>query len=408
MKKIKLLILSILCVFLSINNVKAFEAFQVDVSSSFNPSQGSVNTFEHYTYDMTQIYKQGEDLYFYSNITNNTKDIKNISVEALLFDKNGKNIGVFNYCSSKDYETQFASKKMQPGETVSFTFKIVDKYLASDKYKLSNVTSFSIIDDNQYCKVGGYSNYVGKTLDEIVSSTNEKPSGSKFDKIVSIVNRYVPLDGLNVGFGVAIVVIVVGLIIGIAIWVAFGNFLNKLHFKMFNVNTPLAFVPIANSYLCVKMAFGKIVGFAYLGVTLFGGLLSLIGFGFITVIVNLFFIFAFVLDIVKLITGKYDLCYLDATNKVMVNNFDNNQGFVSQRNQTNEYGYSQDNNVKESLLGLNTNNTLDDDTTTMNVMNNNNDNNNNQNTNNIVNNNANNSNNNNNNEEESDLSKFFR
>ena len=37
MKKIKLLILSILCVFLSINNVKAFEAFQVDVSSSFNP-----------------------------------------------------------------------------------------------------------------------------------------------------------------------------------------------------------------------------------------------------------------------------------------------------------------------------------------------------------------------------------
>ena len=206
-------------------------------------------------------------------------------------------------------------------------------------------------------------------------------------------DKYIPIHKVNVGFGISIVIVIVVLIVFIAIWVLYGKFLNKLHNAMYKTTTALAYVPIANNYLCVKMAFGKIIGLSYLGVVLLGSLIGLIGFGFISIIANLALIVAFVLDIVKLVTSKYDLCYLDTSkNNVIVNNFDNVNNNV--QNQTNEYGYSQDSNVKESLIGVSSSNTLDDDISNVNDNNNN-----------IINNNVN---NNDDNSGESDLSKFFR
>jgi len=418
MKQLKLFIFTIVVAFVCSINVNAAEPFLVPVSSSLTPQQGAINTFEHYTYDVNQIYRQGEDLYFYSNVKNNTEKPRAICVEALLFDKDEKNIGVFNYSSLKDYETQFASKKLNSGEIVSFNYKIINKYLAdSEKTTLSDVASYAIISDNEYCKIGGYDKYEGKTFNEIVGDIGTVKSGTKFDALISQINKYVPIDGLNVGLGVGVIVAIVVFIIVIAIWIAYGSFLNKLHNAMYNKTTALAYVPIANSYLTVKMAFGKIVGLSYLGVSLLGGLLTLVGFGFIVAIANLALIVAFVLDIVKLVTGKYDLCYLDnANNNVIVNNYNqnnnvnnninnnfnntvsefDNQNNQIDRNQTNEYGYSQDNNVKESLLGVSTDKALDEDNT-----------NNNDNVN-IGGNNTNNNQNNNDDSEQSDLSRFFR
>ena len=409
MKRIKLFIFALVVVFISSINVNATEPFLVPVNSSLSQNQGSINTFEHYTYNTTQIYKQGNELYFYSNIKNNTSSIRSVCVEALLFDKNEKNIGVFNYSSAKDYETQYASKKLQSGETISFNYKIIDKYLADkDKNTLNDIAYYSILNDNEYCKVGGYDNYYGKTFNEIVSDIGTVKSGTKFDALVSKINKYIPIDGINVGIGVGAIFVIVGIIIFLAIWIAFGSFLNKLHNAMYRRTTALAYVPIANCYLCVKMAFGKIIGLSYLGVSLLGGLLTIVGFGFVVAIANLALIAAFILDIVKLVTGKYDLCYLDnSNNNVIVDNFNkgNNNSFINNTNnnnsqfnntntqkQTNEYGYSQDNNVKESMIGVSTDKSLDDNS-------NMNDNNTNNNTNN---------NNNNDNSDESDLSRFFR
>ena len=415
MKKLKLLLFTFIVAFVSCINVNAAEPFLVPVSSSFTANQGAINTFEHYTYDSNQIYKQGNELFFYSNIKNNTEKPRAICLEALLFDENKKNIGVFNYNSLKDYETQYASKKLQSGESISFNYKIINKYLADQKKNtLEDVAFYAFINDNQYCKVGGYNKYSGQSFDEIVSGIGTVKSGTKFDALVSQINKYIPIDGINVGLGVGAVIAIVVFIIVLALWIAFGSFLNKLHNAMYNKTTALAYVPIANSYLCVKMAFGKIIGLSYLGVSLLGGLLSIVGFGFVVAIANLALIEAFVLDIVKLVTGKYDLCYLDnANNNVIVDNFNknnnNNNNFINNDNnnvvtefenpndqkQANEYGYSQDNNVKESLMGVSTDKSLDEDNSSSNDN---------------VNVGGNNTNNNQNNDnsEESDLSRFFR
>ena len=411
MKRIKLLVTALIVAFISCINVYAYEPFLSEVAPSLNQNMGAINTFEHYTYDMNQIYKQGEELYFYSVIKNNSEKKRFISVEVLLFDKDEKNIGVFNYCSGKDYESELSKYEMKAGENVTLNKKITDKYLANPtKNTLNDIASYAFIKENEFCKIGGYKNYYGKTFNEITGSLDKVESGTKFDALISTINRYVPIDGLNLGLGVGVIIAIVVFVIFLAIWVAFGAFLNKLHRAMYGRTTALAYVPIANSYLCVKMAFGKIVGLSYLGVSLLGGLLTLIGFGFVVAIANLAIMVAFILDIVKLVTGKYDLCYLDNTNNnVIVDNFNNannaqgfnnNQPMQNQQmqnqpmgNQTNAYGYSQDNNVKESMIGVSTNKSLDDDKNNDN-MNSNNQNNNNQ--------------NNDDNSGDSDLSRFFR
>lgn len=409
MKKYKLLFLGFIVILLSIINVNASDPALVGVSSSFNTIRGTTNTFEHYNYEMTQVYRQGGELYFYSNVKNNTKKVQPICLEVLLFDKDEKNIGIFNYNSLKDYETEYASKKLQAGEKLKFNYKIIDKYLADkDNNKLSDIAYFAILDDNEYCKVGGYDKYSGQKLKEIIDSRGKVTSGTKFDILIGYIDKYIPINGLNVGIGVGLVIIVVIIIVIIVIWIVYGNFLNKLHNAMYRRTTALAYVPIINSFLCVKMAFGSIVGFAYLGVNILGSLISLLGFYFVNIIASLVFIAAFIIDIIKLITGKYDLCYLDnSNNNVIVNNFNNgnnnNQGFNNAQNQTNEYGYSQDNNVKESLIGVDTNNSLEDDTLNVSMGVNNNDNMNFGNENDNQNNN-----NNNDNSDESDLSRFFR
>ena len=407
MKKIRLFIFTFIIAFITCVNVYAADPVLVPVNSS-----GVNNMFEHYSYSSTQVTREGNDLYYSSTIKNNTKKASNICIEILLFNKDEKNIGVFNYNSSKDYESQFSSYEIPSGGTVAFRYKIIDKYLANkDKDTLNDIAYFSVLSDNEYCKIGGYDNYYGKSFKSIVSNIGVVHSGTKFDALISKINKYIPIDGLNVGFGVGTIIIIVSIIIGLAIWIAFGAFLNKLHNAMYRKTTVLAYVPVANSFLCVKMAFGKIVAFSYLGVCLLGGLLTLVGFGFIIILAELVMFGAFILDIVKLITGNYDLCNLDnIKNNVVVDNFNNNgnnnnfinnntinmnnnnQSFNNQ-NQTNEYGYSQDDNVKESLMGVSTDKALDEDNN-MDV--------------NTGSSNTNNNQTNNDDSEESDLSRFFR
>ena len=86
-------------------------------------------------------------------------------------------------------------------------------------------------------------------------------------------------------------------------------------------------------------------------------------------------------------------------NNNMNTDVNNNQSFNNQ-NQPNEYGYNQEDNVKESLMGVSTDKALDEDNSNNNFEDNMNVN--------LGSSNTNNEQNNNNDSGESDLSKFFR
>ena len=72
-------------------------------------------------------------------------------------------------------------------------------------------------------------------------------------------------------------------------------------------STPIAYIPIGNNYLAVSLAFGSIIGKIYLLVLIASFVLFFLGFRFIYYILSFVSSAAFILDIIKLITKKYDL-----------------------------------------------------------------------------------------------------
>jgi hypothetical protein len=69
-------------------------------------------------------------------------------------------------------------------------------------------------------------------------------------------------------------------------------------------------------FITFKLAFGKIVAFIGLGLYVFSGVFVLLGINIINYIVTFLDFIAFIVVLIKLITKKYDLFYLEPEIKV--------------------------------------------------------------------------------------------
>lgn len=101
------------------------------------------------------------------------KGIKNISSKDLpvsisvgLFDKDKKNIGTINYCSSSDKTSVVAETILKKGEEQSYVIEINKKYLA-DKKTVKDIKYIAVLGDNITCRVQGSQDFVGMTVEEI-------------------------------------------------------------------------------------------------------------------------------------------------------------------------------------------------------------------------------------------------
>ncbi|MBP5679134.1 MAG: hypothetical protein J6X28_04835 [Bacilli bacterium] len=103
-----------------------------------------------------------------------------------------------------------------------------------------------------------------------------------------------------------------GLILGvIGVFVVQGLILNALHKRMYASTTALAYLPITNTYITVKMAFGPRIAMVFIIAYLISVPLSFLGIFILSVFLSFVPGFAFILDIIKLFSQKYDLCYLE-------------------------------------------------------------------------------------------------
>ena len=82
---------------------------------------------------------------------------------------------------------------------------------------------------------------------------------------------------------------------------------------MYNIASSLVFVPIVNSFISVKMAFGPIVALIWAGIFGLGVLLSLLNINLIAIFASIILTIALLACIVKLITKKYELFYFFPT-----------------------------------------------------------------------------------------------
>ena len=280
--------------------------------------------------------RNGYPVISFGSITNNSKSTKPIpiSIDILMFDSSQKNIGFITYCSEKDLDTDYSGAVIRQNESLPFNLSIVKKYFVKEK-SYSDVAYFSVLDDNEYCKVGAYDKYEGLTYEEIkngITKTEKSPADKINDLIFSL--------GAGVGFiGVFIFIL-------LFVYIIYGVILNALYKRMYAEKTVLAYLPFTNVYITIKLAFGSMIAKIYMILYFLSFGLVFLHLEILTAILSLVSGVAFILVIIKLITGKYDLLYFEPS----VNNTNNNVGLNEYNNYSNNVNNNYSNNVNNNVI----------------------------------------------------------
>ena len=287
MKKIKLDIFIFLLMFVFIP-INAFAASTMELIPVGTNANVNTDLFEYnFVFNTTDV--------TFSSIKNNTTNKVPVSIDILLFDDDKINIGYLTYCSDRDISSDYAGFKLGPSASTNFYIKVVSKYLVEGKSG-NDIKYIAVQDENKYCRIGGYDKYKGLTIDEIsggrVSAENNE--NVQLTQIKSFLKNNFFQIILIVGF------IVFGFIF------ILGLFINTLHRKIYNHGSILSFIPIANMYLCVKLAFGSTVGLVYIIAFVGSALLSSV-LPVLSSLVGLLGLAAFIVVIYKLLSKNYSL-----------------------------------------------------------------------------------------------------
>lgn len=339
-------------VFFYVANVNA-QSYDVGTLIPVNNSATvETDTFTYNDINFNNYDNSGYRLISFQSITRKSSGNSPIpiSINVLLFDSEEKNIGYVTYCSEKDYDGDYSGYTIKSSQSSPFTIKLVKKYFVNkddtlkSQYTFNDIAYYSILDDNHFCKVGGYDKYKGLTLEQINSG---ELSNAKTKTVFNFSDIIPSISG-----GVLVIVISL-LIVFIALFI-FGSILNALYKRMYAEKTALAYIPITNSYVCVKLAFGKIISLIYIILFFISIPLSFAGFGMIfSSLLGVFCSIAFIVVIIKLITKKYDLFYFEPSVKSNINQVSNYNSDVS----TNSAYLNRD----ESLLNNGNSMSLDSD-----------------------------------------------
>lgn len=344
MKSIKYLLVMFLA-FLFFFNVRAMEyeemqLIPVDTIATVHSENFDYNDFSY----SSVINEKGNATINFGSIYNKSFDSMYVSINVLLFDEEKKNVGYLTYCTSKDKSSEYSDVKIGPKQTMPFKINVVaTRYFVKEKMP-KDVKFIAVKDDNKYCQIGGYTKYSGLTLESIKSGeiNTEKTQAETLDEFYTFLQEN------------GIIIIAIMLISVIVAFSIYGAILNALHRRMFGKSTSLAYWPITNAYITIKLAFGKIPATIYMIALVVSVPLSLIGIGIIIQsVLSIVSGLAFVLILIKLITKRYDLLYYEPKVKSTVTPNNQNNYQVSGNNQSSYYQVSGsvENSNQESNVG---------------------------------------------------------
>ena len=261
-------------------------------------NEASVHTekFDYHNFVFsTQVDDKGNHLLKFDSIHNNTRSRSAVSINLLIFDENKKNIGFLSYCSDKDMKSDNSGFKIDGGTAKAFQIIIDSNYFVTGK-TIMDSSYVVVLDDNKYCRIEDSNQYANLTLDEIIGEDESSTFIKVFQDFFS---------------NVELLVIILVVIVSFIIIVLLGFLLNSLYRKMYGVKTILSFIPLVNMFIAMKLAFGNIVASVYIAFFI----ISLVIYFFkIKILLYIFlglFIVSIIVVIIKIITGKYDLFYLE-------------------------------------------------------------------------------------------------
>ena len=317
---------------------------RVDAAEStpklFAINESASTVTDMFTYNgLSYVYDQKSDSsqFVFNSIVNNTDSSQYVSIDILLFNKDKKNIGFATYCSEKDLDGDFSQFKLKSKEAAPFNIKVLNKYYVEGN-TAKDIAYYSVLDENPYCHIGGYDKYKGLTIEEI---SKGKISDSK---------KTVQQEFINLSGKINYTLVFTLLVIMIVSYVVTGIILNELNKRMNATSSPIAYLPIGNNYLAVNLAFGNIISKIYIILLFISIVLFVLGIRFLYYILTFISSIAFILDLVKLITKKYDLFVFEPVTKNYVNS-----SLLSNSNDS-ANSYNSNNLLNENDINLNNNN----------------------------------------------------
>ncbi|MBQ6135384.1 MAG: hypothetical protein IJI60_03600 [Bacilli bacterium] len=253
----------------------------------------------------SQLDEKGNGVITFQSITNNTLSKNPVSINILLFDGKKENIGFLTYCSNKDYDSSYSGLQLGGKESTPFAITAYSKYFGESKKTSKDVRYIAVMDENKLCRIGGYSNYLGKTMEQILNPEEPKDPMNFDFKLPDLPelpafmkNQKVWLYSL-IGFSIFL------------IFVGTGAFFNVLYKKMYGKKTFFAYLPVTNIYVSVKSVFGRIVAIIFFLCVIASGVLYYFNIKIALYIMAVLWLISIILIIVKLITKNYDLFYFE-------------------------------------------------------------------------------------------------
>lgn len=178
MKKLFLLITIFLAAILTVN----VNAANYELKELIPINKETTIVTSNFSYKGIQYNNENLVLKGVKNLT--TENIP-ISISVGFFDKDEKNIGTINYCSTNDNKSFLQEKGLDSKEEVSYTIKIDGKYL-SPKNKVSDIKYIAVLSDNINCRTTGSQDYLGQKVEKIGLPTNN-PIDDNTQLLITIV-----------------------------------------------------------------------------------------------------------------------------------------------------------------------------------------------------------------------------
>ena len=235
----------------------------------------------------------------FNSIVNNTSSKKTPSFNILLFDGTKKNIGFITYCGEKDYGSDNTMFYISGKDAKPFSINVTSRYFGGNEkdyegivHEPGEILYYSFFSDNSYCQIGGYTKYIGLTLEEI--------TGGEVNFDNEDIDKKLKLNEL--------ILYLPYFLIGLVALIGYGLLLNSLYKRMHARTSVLSYIPMTNLYIAVKLAFGKKVAWIFYILCIISLIIvyNTSSMTFACCLAGLV-ILATLIDIVKLVSGKYDL-----------------------------------------------------------------------------------------------------
>ena len=174
MKKIISLITLILILTITIPvqaaNYELKELIPVNTSTTIVTNNFSYKEF-YYNDNELEASSLRNNFIIFEGIKNISEKDLPVSISVGLFDKDKKNIGTVNYCSSADKTSVVAETVLKKDEEKSYVIEVNKKYLA-DKKTVQDIEYIAVLNDNINCRTHGSQDFVGMTVEEIGMKKN--------------------------------------------------------------------------------------------------------------------------------------------------------------------------------------------------------------------------------------------